>query len=278
MYFIIDSTDTAILRRKGEQGMTIFYRMQRNILLCAAPLLILYSIAHGQNISYQLPIDSSAVGKILLYNHNTTIQNDIEYINRRINDRVYFEMHVGGAYFYKMDENAILGVKFNVINPKLPFYTILKAKLFTVRRLAETQTGRLDPASSALLTEIENELAKYDTNKWRRLSLSVMVPIALMEYDTLYNRNFDGTSYHSSIRSTFNPRIIERFGISVGYDIGDLATVSIGSTVKSPRRMYGSVTFDISTPTYAFTVGFLNQLRDLLYPGMPGTPSLENCY
>jgi hypothetical protein len=202
----------------------------------------------------------------------------MEYLNKRINDRVYLETHLGAAYYYDMGEQPILGIKFNCLNPKLPYYRLIKAKIFKVREMAKALNGTLDTISSRRLSEMESVLAAYDRNRWKRFSVSITMPVSLWRYDTAYYWNPVDSSYDNRIRSDFYPHLLRAFGFSLGYDIQDIATVNIGSTVREPREIYGSVTFDVSTPAYMAVSGFLNQLRALFYPSLPGTPPIEGYY
>jgi hypothetical protein len=253
-----------------------FYRRQRNYFLFLSSMLIFN--LNAQQIAYQVPVDSTSVGKILLYNLCQSVQNDMEFINRKINDRVYMEIHLGAAYYKNSHESAILGVKLNVINPKLPFYNSIKAKTFKIRRVSKILNGGLDSISSNKLNEIESYLAEYDRDKWKRFSISMTAPVTLLRYDTLYSWNPVDSAYRYRVSSYFNPSILRVFGFSLGYDIGDIATVNIGSTFEYPRQIYGSVTFDVSTPTYLVVNSFLNQLKYILYPNIPSSPNIENVY
>jgi len=231
---------------------------------------------NGQGIAYQLPVDSTSVGKILSYNLCQSVQTDLEFINRKMNDRVFMEVHLGGAYYKNLHESAILGIKYNIINPKLPFYNTIKSRVFKIRRMSKILNGGLDSISINRLNEIESDLAQYDKDKWKRFSISISAPISLMRYDTSYNWNPVDSAYHNRTSSYFSPSILHIFGISLGYNIGDIATVNIGTTFDSPRQIYGCVTFDISTPTYLVVNSFLNQLKSLIYPNISGSPNIEN--
>jgi hypothetical protein len=253
-----------------------FSAFQMKVWLYISSLLILAFNLTAQDISYHLPIDSSGVAKILSYNLNQLIQNDIEYVNRKINDRVFLETHLGAGYYSDISEQAILGIKFNILNPKLPYYSSIKARVFKIRRLSRLLNGGLDSASGNRLSEIESLLAQYDKNKWKRFSISITTPVAMMNSDTSYNWSYVDSSYHPYVRSYYNPHILRIYGFSLGYDIGDIATVDIGSTLNSPRQIYGSVTFDISTPSYLVLSSFTNHIRSLIYPNLPGTQNLDN--
>jgi hypothetical protein len=230
---------------------------------------------HGEDISFHLPVDSSGVGKILTYNLNQTVQNDIEFVNRKINDRVFLETHLGCAYYKELKFSSILGIKFNILNPKLPYYPIIKAKVFKIRRLSAALNGGLDSASSNKLFEIESLLAKYDKDKWKRFSISVTAPVSVMMYDTSFYVDNNGSAHILHISSYFSPKILRIFGFSVGYDLADIATVNVGTTFISPFQIYGSITFDVSTPTYLALGSFLNQVVALLYPNLRGAPNIE---
>ena len=256
-------------------------RFLKSSFLCKSFFLglcfIFSSDLFSQSISCQLPIDSSGVGKILSYNLNVLVQNDLEYINKHSMERVYLEMQVGGGYFGDLEEKACLGVTVNLTNPKLPYYRSMQARLFKIRQEAKIMGGELGKASYEKTVEIENELAAYDKNKWKRFSLGLFLPVSMYQYDTINQYSYADSAYHQRIESAFNPKLMQQYGVSLGYDLGDIGTLSIGGTISKPRQVFAVLTFDISTPTYTAFTSFIYQVQGLLYPNLrSGVMNLDN--
>jgi len=206
--------------------------------------------------------DTNVIRQIQTYNLNFFLQNEIEGVQRSLNDRTYGEFHIGfGTRINPGFDPQFIGVfalKISPIHPKLPVAKNVSAKLFKICRLAGILGDTLTKENRQAIIEAEQKMAAYERDKWRRPSLLLSFPFRFFESDTAYAYN---TTIVSRVITRLDPQFIPTAALSLGYDLGDYATVSAGVTIEDHPRAILTLNLDLSTPAYSSIVSFLNSVR-----------------
>jgi len=248
----------------------------------ACVLVFAIPSVHAQNIPFTYPLapDTASVKMILKYGLGYSVQQEIETMQKMINNKAWAEFHIGGgilvSQYFANEKLAVLGIKVSPIDPKLPFANNVKAKAFKIRRMAEIMGDSLSGQNAQLLNEIDQLLANYDKSKWRRFSVMLNFPFHLSTYDTSYYYSPVDSAYHTQIHKISEPEFLKQITLSLGYDLGDVGTVSVGGTISEKPAFLVMFSFDVSTPTYAALASFVMHLKSFAYPRLPAYPYYGN--
>ena len=230
---------------------------------------------YAQNLPFSYPLnpDSSSVKMILKYNLGYSNQQEIELMQKMINNKAYAEFHLGAAITVdqnaKYDKVAILGIKVSPLNPKLPFANNIIAKAFKIRQLAKIMGDSLSDQNMAFLNRVDKELSTYNKHKWERFSVMLSFPFHLNTYDTVYYYSPVDSLYHNRIQTIYEPKFLQQVALSLGYDIGDIGTISLGGTFYEKPSFIISLSIDVSTPTYTALASFIMHIKSVAYNRLP---------
>ncbi len=223
------------------------------------------------NIEYNLDLmNENSMPALELVNRQKKEQellNRIEDILYNANNRVYFETHFGviksfNDSIYTVTEEAdnydddlplemyfapeVL-FKLNLFNPKIYNSKKLLSKLYLVTEIAHYYNIKFDSGISNKMKQIEDELLAYNKQKYiKRISLGIGIPLSFEPGDD-YTQNMK----------------LSHINAFVGYDIMDIATVSIGYNLVTFDEFYVGISMDISTPVTYASKDFMLYLKNI---------------
>jgi hypothetical protein len=250
-----------------------------------------FSITVNGTVQPNLELNSSnpsnnnigIVNAINDYNVKQTILNTYYQIEEMANEKIWFEFHIGfgeNTFFstnkaelithnylsnpysdstnYTSSFNGNLLLKVNLFNPKLPYATTLISRMDYLQELVDQYGLPLSADAATNLAKIRKTIEDYNSEFWyKRVSLGLGIPFNPLP-NTSYNNNstsLAGNIFH--VEDTF---------VFVGYDLGDFATIELGANVYLNRIFLGA-SFDVSTPSYQLSAGFVSLVKSLF--GVP---------
>ena len=220
----------------------------------------------------------SVYGKILQYNFQYMAINEMEAIENRLADRVFWEFHMGvGAYEPKtMYKIGYLGCKMNLSGGKIADAKRLRARLAKLRSYVQL-SGSRSMDQKAFYAKIENLEQQADAYNrqflWKRVGVAFWVPI-WGEYhqseQTTQDSSLPSRTMGEGTSSAELYKDFSKSAVALTYDLGDLASLSLG--VNLSRSLFLGVSVDISTPASDFVSSFRSELKNNFQSnsGLPG--------
>lgn len=221
--------------------------------------------------------NSTVVDKINIFNVRQSLASEYQKIIKMSEDRIYFEGHLGfsGNYLLSLPstylqseslyhistnnlgDNLSLLFKFNLFNPKMPYYNnYLISEIKYLEELNAQYGIPLSQSASNTIADIKKKIEDYNNEFWyKRISVGFGIPMDFLG---------TGVSYPSFFA------ISDAFFFA-GYDLGDLITIELGSNFTLNRIFFG-ISFDITTPLYQSSGNFIDFLKSTFGQGY-GTSS-----
>jgi hypothetical protein len=237
--------------------------------------LVTTAFSQTSSFEYELNPDSNSVERILQYNVTNILQSEIESLGKAINNRTYFEFHLGADLIKEAGEKVIttasLGLKISPYCPKMVSVRDIKVKINKIKGLSKMIAANMTQSNDSLIQSYEKELTEYENFKWKRFGLMLSFPLGLFYQDTIRTTySFDELSHYrisTRIQPNFKPFAVA----SVCYDIGEICTVALGVSFPDKPRLVAALSIDISTPTYYAAMSFINHLKSFTQVGLPSS-------
>lgn len=240
----------------------------------------------------QAPDTAALVDKMNEYRLQLEQINSLEALRRHMDERVRYELHLGGGLMlpadiipdqplplYRLNSAAdirpvySLGLKVNLGRLKLVQPTRIRAEIGRARRLLAL---RPFPGSDEALKECDALAEELATDQslglFKRWSIGVAVPF-LYRTDRgaeFYLYNY-GYGYGSSYQTWYNTTPgfgFDNAAFFIGTDLGDAATWQLGYSARN--AFYTALSLDISTPVHIAATDFFNMLRGVSGAPYPG--------
>lgn len=265
------------------------------ILFFSISVSFMHALEIENSISPKLELsknDTDIIDKINEYNVRQILANEYLKINKMAQDKVYFEGHLGmsGNYFAGGSDtynilkglntnttsiNMNLLLKFNLVNPKMPYYNnYLISEIRYLEELIQQYGFTLSDSASKQLESLKKEIKTYQEQFWyKRISLGIGFPFnILLDSGTFFNQDNNTNHTVDLYNSLFATQDIFFF---VGYDLGDYVTLELGSNIYLNRIFLG-VSIDITTPMYLSSSRFFDFLSRTFGKNRPQTLTIVN--
>jgi hypothetical protein len=232
-------------------------------ILASVNLLFAQNINQQNTVDYSLDLNTTGINKLLIQNLRMNLQSQILDLQKHASTKMYGECHIGIGYQQKKTP-AFLNIKFNPINQKLPGTHILKAKLFAAKQTAKLLGDSVSSENIAALENIQSQLNIYDKKKWIRPSIGIIIPFYILYTDTTWGRYSPiDTAITMHTETRHGLIFLNSYGIVLGYDLGDIATISVGCTdIFHKRNLFVGASLDLSTPVYSLSYGFISFIQN----------------
>ncbi len=228
------------------------------VFCCNCLFLYAQSISPYYNLLNSLDISDTnsytIIDKINEYQIQYYVIDEMKRVEEHFNDRIYFEMHLGGGFFHPIGKPGFcssplrdrfigyLSIKVNLFNPKIPQPHKILSRINKIDYLLTMKKVKIDEKIKKNADHIKNEVDKYNSQTWfKRISLGLTIPL-----------------YGQSDRLKFKD-----FYVFSGYDIKDLLTLQFGCSIDTYPNILCGISMDISTPVLAAAQSFISSLASL---------------
>jgi len=218
----------------------------------------------------------SIYAKILQYNFQYLALTELEAIETRVEDRVFWEFHagVGADNARQFNKLGFLGVKMNLWNGKMADAPRLASRIRKLQGYLRLAGDRgFDQKGLLLHTDSLARIVNAYNRPFSvpRVGVAFWVPIygeyrssATVSRDLTDTTGVDSLITTERSSSKFLYEDFARSAVALTADVGDRLTFSVGVNLR--RELFLGVSVDVSTPTSDFVNSFRSELKPLRTP------------